>query len=453
MPTFKPTLLTGLVDFLLDVVCVVDFEGRFVFVSAAAERVFGYKPEEMVGTKMIDMVAPEDCERTLEAAKHIISGHPNLGFENQYIRKDRTRVHIMWSAQWLEEHQFRVAVARDITQRKIRESIQAAIYAISEAAHSAENLPSLFDLIHGIIEKFIPCSQFSVAICDENTGNMDFCYHAGDTRHLESSHDAALMTFCHEVARATGPLFFGATEARDETTIVEPPTNKHCGVVDNSCWIGVPLRGETGSIGALIIKNRFDSVRYSKQDQDLLHFVSNQIATAIERKQLQARLRHAAQHDDLTSLANRKSFCARLTASIARAKSEQSKLAVLYIDLDRFKEINDSLGHAAGDLVLKETATRLFSSLRNSDMVSRFGGDEFVVLLEQATSLEIASRVAKKIRNVVSQPVSIAQKNFQIFPSIGIALYPDDGKDVEELIQHADAAMYEMKKRNHVVLD
>ena len=116
----------GFVDLLLDAVCVVDWEGRFLFVSAACERIFGYRPEEMVGTLMIEMVAPEDRARTLEAARQIMTGDFKPNFENCYIRKDGSRVHILWSARWSQSDHVRIAVAHDITERKRSEAMHAS---------------------------------------------------------------------------------------------------------------------------------------------------------------------------------------------------------------------------------------------------------------------------------------------------------------------------------------
>ena len=119
--------LSNFVDLMLDAVCVVDPQGRFVFVSAACERIFGYTPEEMIGRAMMDMVLPEDRARTLHAASEIIGGQPKPHFENRYVRKDGQIVHIMWSARWSEVDQLQIGVARDITERKQSELVQAAL--------------------------------------------------------------------------------------------------------------------------------------------------------------------------------------------------------------------------------------------------------------------------------------------------------------------------------------
>ena len=125
------TSLGRFIDLLLDAICVVDKSGRFEFVSAGAERIFGYTPDEMIGMQMLDLVLPEDRERTLAAANEIMTDHYKIDFENRYIRKDGSIVDILWSARWSDEYQQRVAVARDITKNKNAERRQAALYEIS----------------------------------------------------------------------------------------------------------------------------------------------------------------------------------------------------------------------------------------------------------------------------------------------------------------------------------
>src|SRR5471030_759625 len=154
--------LLNVMDLLLDAICVVDVHGHFVFASAACERIFGYTPEEMIGRRMIEMVFPEDQAKTLQAASMVMDGHLQMHFENRYVRKDGQVVHISWSARWSEADQLRIAVARDVTELKRAESMQAALHNISEAAHSAEDLLALFRRIHQIIGNLLPANNFFV---------------------------------------------------------------------------------------------------------------------------------------------------------------------------------------------------------------------------------------------------------------------------------------------------
>ena len=177
---------------------------------------------------------------------------------------------------------------------------------------------------------------------------------------------------------------------------------------------------------------------------------ARELANALKqrREELEAAnlaLAHRAFHDALTGLPNRLMLRDRLTQAITRAKRHQSTLAVMFIDLDRFKAINDTLGHRIGDEVLRGVAARIGALVRQSDTVAREGGDEFLVLLEDVGSAEHAAKVAGKLLHALSEPYLVEGRSLHCSGSIGVAMYPDDGADAEELICHADAAMFDSK--------
>jgi diguanylate cyclase (GGDEF)-like protein/PAS domain S-box-containing protein len=160
---------------------------------------------------------------------------------------------------------------------------------------------------------------------------------------------------------------------------------------------------------------------------------------------LSLRMAHLAQHDSLTDLPNRMLLNDRLNQALALAHRHQKKLALLFLDLDRFKSINDSLGHAIGDRLLQSVAERLLSCVRSSDTVSRQGGDEFVILLAEVTQPADAAVTAEKILLALSMPYRIAQQDLHLAASIGVVTYPNDGTEAKTLLRHADLAMYRAK--------
>jgi diguanylate cyclase (GGDEF)-like protein/PAS domain S-box-containing protein len=163
-------------------------------------------------------------------------------------------------------------------------------------------------------------------------------------------------------------------------------------------------------------------------------------------REMSLQMTHLAQHDFLTDLPNRLLLNDRITQSIALAGRQNRPIAVLFLDLDRFKYINDSLGHAIGDKLIQSVSKRLLAGVRGSDTVSRQGGDEFVILLSEITYPEDAATSAKKILLSLSAPHSIEEHDLHIDGSIGISVYPEDGEDAETLIKNADAAMYHVKE-------
>ena len=157
--------------------------------------------------------------------------------------------------------------------------------------------------------------------------------------------------------------------------------------------------------------------------------------------------RRLAYHDGLTGLPNRTLFHDRLGLAITHSSRSQSHLALLYLDIDDFKGVNDSLGHGSGDRVLVELAGRIRAAVRAEDTVARVGGDEFVVLLAQVTGAEDAVRVATKVLDAVQRPFRVDGHHVPIAASVGVSVYPDDGTSSDDLVRHADGAMYRDKHR------
>lgn len=164
-----------------------------------------------------------------------------------------------------------------------------------------------------------------------------------------------------------------------------------------------------------------------------------------EKRNLLLQLTHQAYHDPLTGLPNRILFNDRLTLALAQAHRNNEKMAVLFLDLDYFKLVNDMLGHAVGDNVLKEVTGKIALCLRESDTIARLGGDEFTILLPKVSHEEDAAKVAQKIIQSFQHPWILCEKEFHITVSIGIAFYPEDGEDADTLLRHADTAMYRAK--------
>src|SRR5260221_3352499 len=165
-----------------------------------------------------------------------------------------------------------------------------------------------------------------------------------------------------------------------------------------------------------------------------------------ELEEAKARAQHLADHDALTGLPNRRILEDRLTQALALSKRNRKQTAVMFIDLDRFKPINDSLGHAVGDVLLKEVSQRLVNQLRVGDTICRIGGDEFVVVLPEGKRASDVAQGAQKVIEQLSLPGPIEGHDLIVTASIGIAVYPEDGADAETLIRNADAAMYHAKE-------
>ncbi|GAB3453283.1 GGDEF domain-containing protein [Massilia terrae] len=419
-----PDLLDSITDLLLDAVFLVDHDGVIVHVSAACHDMLGYRPEEMIGRRQFEFLAPEDRVATEAEAARVRGGQRRVGFQNCYLHKDGRRVQLMWSARLLPEHGLRVGVARNVSSLVLAERRQSATYEITSAAHRCTELAELCVELHQILAQVVQVD--AVAIVADGVGER------GEAAIFFSTGDGAMQASVRERLRH----WPRASDRGGAPVLVHVPCDHHV-----ESWQALALTGQRGTNGALFLRDRTGAGGLAA-DAELFRFVAAQLAVAVERQQLHADLLRAARYDDLTGLPNRRLFHDRLRIALARARRTERRLALLFVDIDRFKEVNDTLGHGAGDRLLQEIAGRLALCARSSDTVARFGGDEFVMLADELARPEDASLVADKIRAAVTVPLSIGEHCVHVSASIGIALFPDHGEQAELLLRHADNAMY-----------
>lgn len=433
--------LDKVLDLLVDTVCVVDDVGNLVFVSASAEQLLGYAPDELVGRNMIELVHPDDRERTLAVAEDIMRGRAQLHFENRWVRKDGRPVDIMWSARWSSADRLRLAVARDVTPLKRAERLQSAVYRISEAAHDASDLPTLLRSVQSIIGDLIPADTVVAAMYDAGRGTVSFPYAVGEgapePHERELSQDSPLA----RVLRSGQPLLTRTGGPEPELVSGRPPPPGNA----TGNWLGVPLLGRSGTLGALVVETAAGQDRYQQEHLENLKFASTQVAHFIERAHDQDRLKHLALHDLLTDLPNRALFHDRFAMALERATRDSERVGLLYLDVDDFKRINDSYGHEVGDALLRAFAGRLAGCVRRCDTAARMGGDEFTVVLTNLQGPPDAAVVRDKVRAIVSAPYDVAGLKLTVTVSIGLSVFPEDGQDRDALIRHADSDMYSRK--------
>lgn len=426
-------------DLLVDMICAVDAQGNYVFVNAASENLLGYAPEEMLGRNMLEFMHPDDRERTLANVRRVMGGEPHSDFQNRYIRRDGRVVDIMWSARWSAEDGLRLAVGRDVTALRRAARRQEAMYRISEAAQSTRDLPDLLREVHRFVGNLLPAERFLVALTEADGYRVRFPFFFDGEEKVQPSlvlKDEMLLT---KVVRSGRGVIANSTGSACEAT-----GSSSGGAVRD--WIGAPMISPGGLTGVVAIQRNAVEFGYSEEDLELLQFVATQIASALERKDHEARLRHMAHHDPLTNLPNRILFNDRLEVALCRARREREQLALLYLDLRDFKDVNDELGHAAGDDVLRETARRLKEALRESDTVARIGGDEFTALVSNIRGAGDVERIAAKLHEAVSAPLRLGDATRLLTVDIGAAIYPEHGESADELLRNADADMYHTKR-------
>jgi len=339
---------------------------------------------------------------------------------------------------------------RDISQRKRAEQLLALEHTVTRCLSEADSASVALKAVIRIIceSEGWECGRYFCM--DDKTAGM----RVGEVWGIQNAAIQRFITAAGEVSYGTGVGFVGrvwqsnqplwvSDVGKDARTVQKDRTSD----LDLIGAFFFPVLSEGRTIGVF----GFSSHRVREPDERLLkavNVIGSQIGQFLRRKQAEERIHYLATYDALTSLPNRNMFRDRLTLAIARAKRSGKMAALLFLDLDRFKEINDTLGHATGDKVLQATAELLGALLRDVDTISRLGGDEFTVILEDIIDVRHVKTMVKKIKEAFSAPI-ITQEGRDIFvtASIGIALYPLDAENFDALLHAADIAMYQAKQK------
>jgi diguanylate cyclase (GGDEF)-like protein/PAS domain S-box-containing protein len=396
--------LAAIVEASTDAIVSRDTTGKVLSWNRGAERLFGYSAAEMTG-QPISVLVPPELRQELRLGEEHAAGFQARSHDSVRLAKGGRRIDVSISAAPIRDAAGGVtAVAvifRDITERKQSEEARARLAAIAEGSNDAI---------------FIRDAERKIVYWNEGAGRL-YGYTAAEIL----GKDGMLLVppeLQEDYQRNWHQLRHGLPLADYETVRVRKDGT----------------RVEV-SVGVTLIRDRN----------------ANVIGTATVARDITERVRaerhivQLATRDALTGLANRETLMKLLHEAITRAALAATRLALMYIDLDRFKAINDTLGHSAGDELLRECARRLTDCVREGDVVARLGGDEFVVLLSEVTDTTIVAPIADRMIHLLTVPYRVQDHEALASASIGVCLYPDDGADVETLMKNADIAMYHAK--------
>lgn len=384
-------------------IVVADSQLRIREWNRAAEQIFGWNRDDVLGRELLPLLLP-DGERE-RARRWLTQREP--GSERQLLqslRHDGRRILCAWMVDSLSGVMGRpggiLIMAEDITHKhQLEKSLRQRAVAIEAAAEAI-----LIADPAGRIEYANSAAIQLMARCEEELiGERLFSLFADEQAELYDAVRQALQS--------------GQVWRRDVRWQPQDRSLRHLALAV------APLTDEQGQLSSIVTVGR----------------------DITAERELHQRLEQMAHTDALTGLPNRALFFERCLMSMARAKRNRERLALFFIDLDGFKRVNDTAGHAVGDRVLAAVGERLRRLLRDSDIVARIGGDEFVVLLHELLLPDQAEQVANKVLALFDTPYLIGEHSYDLGVSIGIALYPDDGEDVEALLNHADSAMYQVK--------
>jgi len=388
-------------------VILSDAKGGYVHSNPAFCTMVGYSDAELQSMTYRDITHPDDMDAHVKMREDMMAGRIDFyGLTKRYIRRDGA---IVWARLTVtamregpgNELRFTVAVVEDVTERKRLEDHMRLAATVFES--TGEGL-FVTDEKRRIIHVNPAFTELTGYPADEVIGRTPKFLASG--RHTPEFYDVIFKTLA-ETGKWQGEIW---NRRKTGEMFAE--------------WLNISVvRNEQGELTNYVAV--FSDITSRKQDEE--------------------RLSYQANHDPLTRLPNRTLFQERLSRALTRAHRNQSIVALLFIDLDFFKQVNDTLGHLAGDFLLQQVAERLTSCVRQGDTVARLAGDEFTVILEDISEPRDGAVVAHKILSLLAEPFDLQGREARISSSIGVALYPSDGGDAQTLIKLADAAMYRAK--------
>ena len=403
----------NLVETSNDLIWSVDAEGRWTYLSpAAVRRIYGCEPADMLGRGFREQLAQEVSERDVAVFRRILEGESVFDYETRHMRRDGSQVDLSFNAVPLRNAKGAVTgatgTARDVTVEK---TAAAALY--------------------------------------ENVEKLRLAVDAAELVYWEWDRSADQLHWGRDPSSLVGRASAGRTTRwTDYRDMVHPEDRERYTDTVNAAW------EQTGPCS-----NEYRVVRqdgqviwlssHAKTLADASGRVNRMIGVSqdiTERKRQEEEARFLAYHDTLTGLPNRRLLDDRLRQAVFLAQRRDTRVALMVVDLDRFKQVNDALGHRAGDSVLREAAHRIVGCLRKADTLARHGGDEFVVVVPDVKLDADCQIVAEKILRALEPEFRVDGRDFSIGASIGISLFPADAGDGEALLRNADAAMYRAKQ-------
>ncbi|MFO8049493.1 MAG: PAS domain S-box protein [Desulfosudaceae bacterium] len=389
--------------------------GQFLEVNQVACNRLGYSREELLLMTPMDLDVDEFASIGRQRTKDV-DQHGSLVFESVHRCKDGSTIAVEISSRKIdyEGKNCILSIARDITERKQAEAV---------LKENKDRYRLLAENVNDVI--------YTLDM------NLNYTYISPSAKFLLGYEPSEILK--KSASEVLTPHSLGlATKILSE--VMELVQSEHSEISVRRTFELEQIRKD----GTIVpTEENVSLIRDEKQQPVGILGISRDIT---ERKQAEETIRQMAYHDSLTGLPNRKLFSDRVGLALAQAGRDQNNVAVIMLDLDNFKNINDSLGHDAGDLLLKTAAGRLQAAMRKSDTVARFGGDEFMLLLPGLKGIRDATPVARKIVNSFRRPFLINTRKLVVTTSIGIAVYPDDGTDEATLLKKADIAMYQAKQ-------
>jgi diguanylate cyclase (GGDEF)-like protein len=457
-------------------------------------RLLGLPLEERIGTPSVDFMGvpmqrdgqvlgalvvqsykegigytASDCAVLGFVAEHVLNAVERKRSQEELERRVAERTQALAEAN--------ARLQQEIRERERAAHLQATLYQIATLASSTQSDEAFYRSIHQAVSTLLDAENFYIALISPDGSRLQVPYSVDSAG--EERHERPLSRGLTEYVLRTGQtVLIDDPGVRALVAAGEVDAELYAACVPAVCWLGVPLPGENGVMGVVAVQSYRPELVYTEDDAKLLTFVAQQIASSLQRRrhaealqalnaeleqrvqartrelrreiavreQVEAQLKHQVMHDPLTGLPNRLYLRDRLERALSNLqRNPEQVFALLYLDVDRFKLFNDSLGHLAGDTVLREVSRRMLECVRTPDVVARLSGDEFAILLEQGAQPSTAIKIAQRILTRMQAPIAVGERDVQASLSIGIAIAHPHYLTIDEILHDADVALYRAK--------
>jgi diguanylate cyclase (GGDEF)-like protein/PAS domain S-box-containing protein len=431
-----------------DPVISFDTEGNITSVNPEAEICSGYSQPELLTMNFAKMVIPEELNKVNHFFEKVLQG-TSQNYETAFKDKNGEVIDISVKSMPIikDDHITGVfSIIKDVTENKKAQHILDGQTRVLEMIAKGSTITEIFDEIIYTFEKLSNGGICSILVIDETKTRLL----TGSAPNLPESYNQAInggaigekAGSCGTSAFLKKPVLVSDI-ATDELWADYSDIALQHGL--KACWSTPILDNQDDVLGTFAVYYKCKCLP-SENDLTLIGKAIYLAKLAILHFQAEEKINHMAFHDSLTGLANRRLFKKKFEDTLIHARESQSELGLLFLDLDRFKVVNDSLGHSMGDLLLQKVAHRLKFSMDSNSIICRQGGDEFLILLKEV-SLDETVQTANRIIKSLSKPIRLHEHEVVITPSIGISRYPAHGDDPDTLIKNADIAMYEAKRK------
>jgi diguanylate cyclase (GGDEF)-like protein/PAS domain S-box-containing protein len=439
-------------------------DGKYLTVNPMLARLYGYDSVEQLTDSLSDIQHQlyVDPNRRTEFIRLLQEQDVVRGFESEVYQRDGNKIWILENARAIRDAEGRLlgceGTVEDITDRKRAEAAlhrrDSLLQGVADATHYLLTNSDCEQAIAQAIAALGTAAHVDRVYIFENhphpqTGEISMSTRFEWTRPeippiLHQSRWQNLPYISSGLGRWYRTLASGQS-IPGIVRFLPKAEQKLLSQEKILSMLMVPIFVEEEFWGYIGLDDCHSEREWSKNEESILMAIAASIGVVLQRRWTEDMIRYQAFHDLLTGLPNRILFGDRLLQALTQAQLHQSMIAVMFLDLDRFKTINDTLGHAIGDQLLQNSAQRLISCIRESDIVARWGGDEFTLLLPQVACAEDAAQIAQRILEVMQPAFNLEGYELYVTSSIGIALSPQDGTDAQSLLKNADAALYRAK--------